>query len=949
MRLGDKSPVLLGLLVAAVATAGAQQPASVTGVLSGRYGDPRAGGAPRLEWVLRDDGGRRWQVELSSAQVQQAGGFRALQSRRVTVSGTATTGGARPRLRASAVRQQGAALIQPAQYGAKPYALLLCRFSDVATEPMTVAEANTLLGGGYPNLDDYYRELSDDQMNLSGSQAFGWFQLPQPRSFYVPGATANLDQLAADCTAAADASVDFSAYHGVIIQVNADLDGPAWGGSAFMTLDGVTRSWPMTWMPLWATQVSKHGVYAHEVGHSLGLPHSSGPYSATYDSDWDVMSNSYLVYNAPTNSYVAGQTISYHKDLLGWIPSGRRVTAAPGSQTLDLDQSEFPSTTSNALEVVIPIGGTTQFYTVEARRHAGYDTPLPLEGVIIHKVTPGAGVPARVVDPDNNGDPNDAGAVWLPGETFSDGTGISMTVHAATASGWTITVVTPAAAQLLTVLGAGTGNGTITSSPSGISCTSTAGSTSGTCSAGFADGTNVTLTATSTNGTFTGWSGACSGTGSCVVAMTAARSVTATFAAPTGQLLTVTPTGTGGGTVSSVPAGVNCVSTGVGTSGSCSATFGDGSNVQLVATAAAGSGFAGWSGACNGTGSCQVTMSGPQGVTARFDPVATRQLTVSLGGTGAGEVTSTPSGIGCTWTGASSTGACDASFTEGTTVTLTSQANTGAFIGWGGACSGSGSCSVTMDQARTVTGTFDLPVHALTITAHGTGSGTVESTPLGIGCVITAGTTGSGCIGSYTEGVSVTLVASATAGTFTGWGGACSGTGNCVVAIDQAKTVSAGFELPVFTVTVQPSGSGAATLTSSPAGIACAWSGAAISGACSADYVEGTLLTISRTTSGTFEGWGGGCSGADDCQLVVGRPSTVSAAFIANQELVGLAANALTGTGSLNAVLRAALDAAGNHDGGFDIGDLVALVDRTPGASVSASVMRRMARQGGAQ
>ena len=69
------------------------------------------------------------------------------------------------------------------------------------------------------------------------------------------------------------------------------------------------------------------------------------------------------------------------------------------------------------------------------------------------------------------------------------------------------------------------GSGTVTSAPSGIHCGST-------CSASFASGSSVTLTATPAAGqTFNGWSGACSGTGSCTVSMTAARSATAAFTA----------------------------------------------------------------------------------------------------------------------------------------------------------------------------------------------------------------------------------------------------------------------------------------------------------------------------------------------------------------------------------------------------------------------------------
>jgi hypothetical protein len=79
----------------------------------------------------------------------------------------------------------------------------------------------------------------------------------------------------------------------------------------------------------------------------------------------------------------------------------------------------------------------------------------------------------------------------------------------------------------LTVSVTGNGSGTVTSSPSDIDCTAT----SGTCGANYGGDTPVTLSATPSSGyIFTGWSGACSGTGSCTVTMIAAESVSATFA-----------------------------------------------------------------------------------------------------------------------------------------------------------------------------------------------------------------------------------------------------------------------------------------------------------------------------------------------------------------------------------------------------------------------------------
>ena len=82
---------------------------------------------------------------------------------------------------------------------------------------------------------------------------------------------------------------------------------------------------------------------------------------------------------------------------------------------------------------------------------------------------------------------------------------------------------TAAGEYLLTVSDTGSGAGTVSSTPAGISCGST-------CSSQYSSGTAVTLTATPASGSsFTGWGGGCSGTGTCVVTMNAATAVTASF------------------------------------------------------------------------------------------------------------------------------------------------------------------------------------------------------------------------------------------------------------------------------------------------------------------------------------------------------------------------------------------------------------------------------------
>lgn len=85
------------------------------------------------------------------------------------------------------------------------------------------------------------------------------------------------------------------------------------------------------------------------------------------------------------------------------------------------------------------------------------------------------------------------------------------------------------------------------------------------------------------------------------------------FPAPTTSFtLTVTLAGTSGGTVTSSPAGVSCAPT-------CSASFNAGTSVVLTPVAAKGAFFAGWSGACKGTGRCTLTMNANKSATATFN------------------------------------------------------------------------------------------------------------------------------------------------------------------------------------------------------------------------------------------------------------------------------------------------------------------------------------------
>jgi len=155
---------------------------------------------------------------------------------------------------------------------------------------------------------------------------------------------------------------------------------------------------------------------------------------------------------------------------------------------------------------------------------------------------------------------------------------------------------------------AGNGGGTVASQSEVLNCSKS-------CSGEFAPGTTVTLTATpNRTSEFSGWGGACSGAiATCMVNMSANQAVTATFTAAPLSLLSVSLAGNGGGSVTSSPTGINCGS-------ACSSSFITGTTVALTATPNATSNFTGWSGACSGTGACNVTLNAAASVTATFTP-----------------------------------------------------------------------------------------------------------------------------------------------------------------------------------------------------------------------------------------------------------------------------------------------------------------------------------------
>jgi uncharacterized repeat protein (TIGR02543 family) len=331
-----------------------------------------------------------------------------------------------------------------------------------------------------------------------------------------------------------------------------------------------------------------------------------------------------------------------------------------------------------------------------------------------------------------------------------------------------------------------------------------------------------------------------------------------------------TVTGTGG-TINCGDGATLCYFTTSATSGS----------VTLTATADSGWTFSpGWSQACGGTSTCELTLDGSNyEATATFSTTplpGTSTLSVEVTGDSAdkggtvkgGGINCDPSDSDCTW-----------EVTTGSTVTLLQAADPGyAFTGWGGVCAGTDtSCTVSMDADKSVNAAFAASAANFTLTVSVSGDGTV--TGGGIGCT-SAG--GAGCSASQGANSNVTLTATPGSGaSFTGWGGACAGSAlTCTVTMDAAKSVTATFSGAgggtgsTFPLSVSVTGSGQVT----GGGVSCG-NGAS---ACTVNVVANTSVTLTAApaSGATFTSWGGACSGSvTTCTLTMNAAKNVSATF----------------------------------------------------------------------
>lgn len=157
------------------------------------------------------------------------------------------------------------------------------------------------------------------------------------------------------------------------------------------------------------------------------------------------------------------------------------------------------------------------------------------------------------------------------------------------------------------------------------------------------------------------------------------------------------------------------------------------------------------------------------------------------------------------------------------------------------------------------------------------GAGSVSSQPEGLNCT-------DQCTQAFSIGTELTLTAAPSVGQkFVGWGGdECSGTDPCAFTVTEASAVVAQFQAePTFSVTIEKTGTGQATVVSSPSAIDCGAS-------CEGHFPSLSAVTLTATpvTGHTVVGWSGCMANGDQCLIPVLTEDTVITLEVNDPEII---------------------------------------------------------------
>jgi hypothetical protein len=266
-----------------------------------------------------------------------------------------------------------------------PWAIILCKFNDKPSAPQPPDYyVDLFTRNGTGGVSDYWREVTQNALDLTGSEVFGWFTMNHS-STELPTARSTLVQWGID-TARAN-GINLARFKTILVVQNFGGDhGFAGNGVLIVHKD---------------PQLCEFGFICHETGHGFGLPHSfSANPDVEYGDGWDVMSWDTTTFDFQINFRGAQgkATVGLNArnlEALNAVPARRGwVQTQPDfSEQITLDPLNQTPMGSHGFLVAKIAPNATQprrpndsWFTLECRRKAGWDQSIPENAILVHEV-----------------------------------------------------------------------------------------------------------------------------------------------------------------------------------------------------------------------------------------------------------------------------------------------------------------------------------------------------------------------------------------------------------------------------------------------------------------------------------------------------------------------------------------------------------------------------------
>ena len=257
------------------------------------------------------------------------------------------------------------------------FAFVLVKFTNDTTEPITVDRARRLftgVGRGGQFVVDWFDANTHGNVDIGGSQVFGWFDLQESVAEYnqirANGASrGRIIDLGRQ--AAVAAGVDLSAFQNVVVITNVEVDlfGSSGGVAATAVIAGKQR---------WEVQVAP-SVLCQEMIHGLGVSQHSRRAGSDddYRDPYDVMSMfaAYSGVHPVESDLPVGPGLnSAFMDRAGWLDQSRVMTSASQVDLRPLHRLDLPGF----------VAAVVNGYYIEYRPKVGWDSGYGDSKVFVH-------------------------------------------------------------------------------------------------------------------------------------------------------------------------------------------------------------------------------------------------------------------------------------------------------------------------------------------------------------------------------------------------------------------------------------------------------------------------------------------------------------------------------------------------------------------------------------